>query len=152
KANTEVLENIDGVVTVGESGGQYRVVIGNHVQDVYKEVVAEGSFDAQQEVDPDDEDIGSLFNRFIEMISSIFTSILSVLVASGMIKGFFALFVALGWMNVQGGTYQILNAIRDGLFYFLPVFLGYTAMKYFGGTPFLGMVIAVALVYPDLEL
>src|SRR5699024_974161 len=88
KANTEVLENMDGVVTVRKSGGQYQVVIGNHVPDVYKAVVAEGSFDAQQEVDPDDEDKGSLFNRFIEMISSIFTPILSVLVASGMIKGF----------------------------------------------------------------
>src|SRR5699024_5840938 len=85
-------------------------------------------------------------------ISSIFTPILSVLVASGMRKGFNALFVALGWMNEQGGTYQILNAIGDGLFYFLPIFLGYTSMKYFGGTPFLGMVIAAALVYPDLEL
>src|SRR5699024_115425 len=68
KANTEVLENMAGVVTVRKSGGQYQVVIGNHVPDVYKAVVAEGSFDAQQEVDPDDEDKGSLFNRFIDMI------------------------------------------------------------------------------------
>src|SRR5690606_32394409 len=49
------------------------------------------------------------------------------------------------------GTYQILNAIGDGLFYFLPIFLGYTAMKKFGGTPFLGMLIATALVYPALD-
>src|SRR5699024_8842647 len=62
KTNREVLENMDGVVTVRKSGGQYQVVIGNHVPDVYTAVVAEGSFDAQQEVDPDDEDKGSLFN------------------------------------------------------------------------------------------
>lgn len=155
KANTKTLENMDGVVTVRQSGGQYQVVIGNHVPDVYKAVVAEGGFDAKKEVDPDDADNdekGSLFNRFIEMISGIFTPILSVLVASGMIKGFNALFVAVGWLDEAGGTYQILNAIGDGLFYFLPVFLGYTAMKKFGGTPFLGMVIASALVYPALEL
>ncbi|SET47052.1 PTS system beta-glucoside-specific IIA component, Glc family /PTS system beta-glucoside-specific IIB component, Glc family /PTS system beta-glucoside-specific IIC component, Glc family [Oceanobacillus limi] len=151
KANTDVLKNMDGVVTVMKSGGQYQVVIGNHVPDVYKAVVAEGGFEAAKSEDEDTGEKGSLFNRFIEIISGIFTPILSVLVASGMIKGFNALFVALGWLDDQGGTYQVLNAIGDGLFYFLPIFLGYTAMKIFGGTPFLGMVIASALVYPDLE-
>ncbi len=150
KANTEALNKMDGVVTVRKSGGQYQVVIGNHVADVYKAVVAEGGFEAKGEVDQDEEK-GSLLNRFIDMISGIFTPILAVLVASGVLKGFNALFVAVGLLDEQGGTYQILNAIGDGLFYFLPVILGYTAMKKFGGTPFLGMVIAMALVYPDLE-
>ncbi len=153
KANTEVLKNMDDVVTVMKSGGQYQVVIGNHVPDVYKAVVEEGGFHSEQSVDADDADgeKGSVLNRFIDMISGIFTPILGVLAASGMIKGFNALFVAIGWLDNTGGTYQILNAIGDGLFYFLPILLGYTAMKKFGGTPFLGMVIAMALVYPALE-
>ncbi|WP_089743451.1 beta-glucoside-specific PTS transporter subunit IIABC [Gracilibacillus ureilyticus] len=151
KAQTEVLKNMDGVVTVMKSGGQYQVVIGNHVSDVYKAVVAEGGFEAAKPVDEDGGEKTGLFNRFIDMISGIFTPILGVLAASGMIKGFNALFVAIGWLDDTGGTYQILNAIGDGLFYFLPILLGYTAMKKFGGTPFLGMVIAMALVYPALE-
>lgn len=152
KANTQALENMDGVVTVRKSAGQYQVVIGNHVADVYKAVVKEGGFQGERSSDIDgNEEKGSLFNRFIDMISGIFTPILGVLAASGMIKGFNALFVAIGWLNEEGGTYQILNAIGDGLFYFLPILLGYTAMKKFGGTPFLGMVIAMALVYPALE-
>ncbi|WP_058306389.1 beta-glucoside-specific PTS transporter subunit IIABC [Gracilibacillus massiliensis] len=150
KANTEALNNMDDVVTVRKSGGQYQVVIGNHVADVYKAVAAEGGFEAKGEVDPN-EDKGNLLNRFIDMISGIFTPILSVLVASGVLKGFNALFVAIGLLEEGDGTYQILNAIGDGLFYFLPIILGYTAMKKFGGTPFLGMVIAMALLYPDLE-
>lgn len=152
KAQTDVLENMDGVVTVRKSGGQYQVVIGNHVPDVYKAVVAVGGFGEERPVDAEGGgDKGSLFNQFIDMISSIFTPILSVLVASGMIKGFNAMFIAFKWLTEESGTYQILNAIGDGLFYFLPIFLGYTAMKKFGGTPFLGMVIASALVYPALE-
>ncbi|SDJ98628.1 beta-glucoside-specific PTS transporter subunit IIABC [Sediminibacillus albus] len=151
KANTEVLKNMDGIVTVMKSGGQYQVVIGNHVPDVYKAVVEEGGFQSAQPVDADDAEKGNLFNRFIDMISGIFTPILGVLAASGMIKGFNALFVSLGWLDDKGGTYQILHAIGDALFYFLPILLGYTAMKKFGGTPFLGMVIAMALVYPALE-
>jgi beta-glucoside PTS system EIICBA component len=150
KANTEALTKMDGVVTVRQSGGQYQVVIGNHVPEVYKAVVAEGGFEAKGEVNADEEK-GNLLNRFIDMISGIFTPILAVLVASGVLKGFNALFVAVGWLTDQSGTYQILNAIGDALFYFLPIILGYTAMKKFGGTPFLGMVIGMALVYPALE-
>ncbi|YCI74962.1 beta-glucoside-specific PTS transporter subunit IIABC [Bacillus sp. R1-10] len=151
KANADVLKNMDGVVTVMQSGGQYQVVIGNHVPDVYKAVAAEGGFQSSSPVDAEDNSKkGNLLNRFIDMISGIFTPIIGVLAASGMLKGFIALFVALKWLDPQSGTYQILNAIGDGLFYFLPLLLGYTAMKKFGGTPFLGVVIAMSLVYPAL--
>ncbi|MGM0924698.1 MAG: beta-glucoside-specific PTS transporter subunit IIABC [Bacillota bacterium] len=153
KAKTDELKNLDGVVTVMQSGGQYQVVIGNHVPEVYKEVAAIGGFSSKQsqgELEVD-EDKGNLLSRFIDLISGIFTPILGVLVAAGMIKGFNALFVALGWLTNTGGTYQILNATGDALFYFLPIILGYTAMRKFGGTPFLGIVIGAALVYPDLS-
>jgi PTS system beta-glucosides-specific IIC component len=87
---------------------------------------------------------------FIDMISGVFTPILGVLAATGMIKGFAALILALGWVDATSGTYQLLNIAGDGLFNFLPIFLGYTAMKKFGGTPFIGMAIAAALVHPTL--
>ncbi|MGM7723786.1 beta-glucoside-specific PTS transporter subunit IIABC [Metabacillus sp. Hm71] len=151
KANTEVLKNMDDVVTVMKSGGQYQVVIGNHVPDVYKAVVAAGGFLGQDPVEAEEGPKGSLFSRFIDMISSIFTPVLGVLAATGMIKGFNALFVAFGWLENTSGTYQILNATGDALFYFLPIFLGYTAIKKFGGSPFVGMAIGAALVYPTLS-
>lgn len=152
KANTEILKNMDDVVTVMKSGGQYQVVIGNHVPDVYKAVVAEGGFQGQSPVEEQEEGPkGSMLSRFIDIVSSIFTPVLGVLAASGMIKGFNALFVALGWLTNTSGTYQILNATGDALFYFLPIFLGYTAIKKFGGTPFIGMAIGSALVYPTLS-
>lgn len=151
KANTEVLKNMDDVVTVMKSGGQYQVVIGNHVPDVYKAVVAVGGFEAAK---PEGADAGekdkNLFNRFIDIISGIFTPILGVLAATGMIKGFAALFVSIGWISDKSGTYQILYAIGDSLFYFFPIFLGYTASKKFGGNTFIGMAIGAALVYPTL--
>lgn len=151
KANTEVLKNMDDVVTVMKSGGQYQVVIGNHVPDVYKAVVSVGGFQSQQPVEEEEGPKGSLFNRFIDMISSIFTPVLGVLAASGMIKGFNALFLSTKLLTESSGTYQILNATGDALFYFLPIFLGYTAIKKFGGTPFIGMAIGAALVYPTLS-
>lgn len=150
KANTEVLKNMDDVVTVMKSGGQYQVVIGNHVSDVYKAVVEAGNFSSSAPVEEEKSD-ANVFNRFIDVISSIFTPILGVLAATGMIKGLNALFVAAGWLDNTSGTYQILNAVGDSLFYFFPIFLGYTAIKKFGGSPFIGMAIGAALVYPTLS-
>jgi len=151
KANTDVLKNMDGVVTVMKSGGQYQVVIGNHVPDVYKDVVEIGGFHAESPVDEEEDGKKqNLFNRFIDMISGIFAPTLGVLAATGMIKGFNALFMALGWYTDKAGTYQILNAIGDCLFYFFPIFLGFTAAKKFKGNQFIGMAIGAALVYPTL--
>ncbi|KHF39434.1 beta-glucoside-specific PTS transporter subunit IIABC [Halalkalibacter okhensis] len=153
KAQTEALKNMDDVVTVMKSGGQYQVVIGNHVPDVYKAVVAVGGFADQTQQNEEDanENKGSLFSRFIDIIASIFTPILGVLAATGMIKGFNALFLSVGWLSESDGTYQILNIVGDSLFHFLPIFLGYTAMKKFGGSPFIGIAIGASLVYPAVD-
>lgn len=148
KANTDVIKNMEGVVTVMKSGGQYQVVIGNHVPDVYKAVVDVGGFNSQSPVDADEGD--NQKSSFIDIISSIFTPVLGVLAATGMIKGLVALFVALGWLQNTTGTYHILNAIGDSLFYFFPIFLGYTAITKFGGNKFIGMAIGASLVYPTL--
>ena len=55
KANTEVLNSTDGIVTVMQSGGQYQVVIGNHVPDVFKSVVAVGHLENLASAQSDDE-------------------------------------------------------------------------------------------------
>ncbi|MFB3170835.1 beta-glucoside-specific PTS transporter subunit IIABC [Neobacillus sp. 179-C4.2 HS] len=151
KANTEVLKNMDGVVTVMKSGGQYQVVIGNHVPDVYAAVTTVGNLGAVSESsDTSSGEKVGLGAAFIDMISGVFQPILGVLAATGMIKGVAALILALGWVEATSGTYQLFNIAGDGLFNFLPIFLGYTAMKKFGGTPFIGMAIAAALVHPTL--
>lgn len=149
-ANTEKIKALDGVVSVIQSGGQYQVVIGNNVPDVYKAVLEVGGINPEGSGDADSGSGGNIFNRFIDMISGVFTPVLGVLAATGMIKGFAAAFLAFGWLTAESGTYQILYAIGDCLFYFFPIFLGYTASKKFGGNIFIGMAIGAALVYPTL--
>lgn len=148
KANTDVLKNMDGVVTVVQSGGQYQVVIGNHVPDVYADVAAVGGFAAASEEDSSEK--MNAFNKFIDIISGVFAPTLGVLAATGMIKGLNALFIAFSILTDKDGTYQILNAIGDSLFYFLPIFLGYTASKKFKLNEFTGMAIGAAMVYPKI--
>lgn len=152
KAQTDTLKNMDGVVTVVQSGGQYQVVIGNQVADVYDALLKIGNI-AGEGIVPDDDDQQpkmSLLDRFIDLISGIFAPTLGVLAATGMIKGLVALFVAVGWLTTKSGAYQILFALGDSFFYFFPIMLGYSASKKFKVNPFLGMVIGAALVYPSI--
>lgn len=171
KANDEVLKRMDGVVTVMKSGGQYQVVIGNHVPEVYADVMAllgldgdgvtvHGTDDHRTGSPADggadggadgSGEKGSLFNRAIDVISGIFQPILGIMAACGMVKGLNALFVALGLYTATGGGDLILNAIGDGLFHFLPLFLGYTAAKKFGLKPMLGLVIGAIMCYPSVQ-
>lgn len=151
KAKDDVLKNMDGVVTVMKSGGQYQVVIGNHVPEVYADVmpllgIEEGSADPAEDVPK-----GSLFNRAIDVISGIFQPILGIMAACGMVKGLNALFVAMGLYTDACGGYLVLNAIGDGLFTFMPLFLGYTAAKKFNLKPMIGLVIGAIMCYPAIQ-
>jgi beta-glucoside PTS system EIICBA component len=148
KANTEVLKNMDGVVTVVKSGGQYQVVIGNHVPDVYADVVALGGFGTDSEEESNEK--LSPLDAFIDMISGVFQPVLGVLCATGMIKGLNAVLVATKLIDATSSTYMVLNAIGDCLFYFFPIFLGFTAAKKFKLNQFTGMAIGASLVYPAI--
>lgn len=147
KANTKELKEVPGVVTVVQSGGQYQVVIGNHVRDVYKEFIELSGLSTETEVVKEKK---GLLDSFIDIISGIFTPVLGLLAATGMIKGLNVLFVSLGWFTNTSGTYAILQAAGDCFFYFFPIFLGYTAAKKFGLNQFVGMALGAALVYPAI--
>lgn len=150
-ADTEGLKNLDGVVTVMKSGGQYQVVIGNQVSDVFADVVAIGGFKTESmDISDADEPAGNLFDRFIDLISGIFTPTLGVLAASGMIKGLVALLTAFSVFPANSGTIIILTAAGDAMFNALPIFLGYNAAKKFRSNPFIAMAIAAAMIYPSI--
>lgn len=159
KANKDVLEATDGVIKVMQSGGQYQVVIGNNVADVYDAVLEVGHFQGAGTVDEDgnavddgESDGGkkSPESILIDMISGVIQPTLGVLAATGIIKGLLALFSFLNILPATSGTYQVLYAVGDGFFYFLPIILGYTAAKKFKMNEFIGMAIGIALCYPAM--
>ncbi len=151
KAKDDIIKNMSGVVTVMKSGGQYQVVIGNHVPEVYADVMPLLGLEDGIVSEEEDTSKGNLFNRFIDIISGIFQPILGIMAACGMVKGLNALFVAMGLYSDTCGGHLILNAIGDGLFYFLPLFLGYTAAKKFQLKPMLGLVIGAIMCYPSIQ-
>lgn len=148
KANTEVLKNMDGIVTVVKNSGQYQVVIGNHVGDVFEDIIKVSGFQGASAEEPKEK--SGIFNKFIDVISGIFSPVLGMLCASGIIKGLTSLLVALNLIENTSGTYYILYGIGDALFYFFPVVLGYTSAKKFKLNEFVGMIIGAVLVYPSI--
>lgn len=154
KANTDILKETDGIVTVVKSGGQYMVVIGNHVTDVFDSLVSVGHLESKSlksgSVDDDDspKEKQGIFNTFVGIITGVFSPFLGVLCACGILKGVMTLLSTLGVVNGAGGTYNILYGIGDTAFYFMPVILGFTAAKKFKLPEMEGMLIGLALVSP----
>lgn len=154
KANTDILKETDGIVTVIQSGGQYMVVIGNHVPQVFDAVISVGHLESKSALagGNDIESTGKQnpFNAFISIITSVFTPFLGVLCACGILKGVLALLTAVGLMSSVSGTYNFLYSLADAAFYFLPPILGMTAAKKFKLPEMEGLLIGLAMVYPYL--
>ncbi|MDU5263157.1 MAG: PTS transporter subunit EIIB, partial [Clostridium celatum] len=92
KANKSKLEQLNGVITVVESSGQYQVVIGNAVGDVYKTIMSITGLSTEAIDDNDANEKKNFVNVAIDIISAIFTPMLSVMCGSGILKGLLMLF------------------------------------------------------------
>lgn len=146
-ADTQKLKQDPDVIQVVQSGGQYQVVIGSNVADVYQAIVDEQGLTDQSGTEDQSK---NPLNRLIDIISSIFTPFLGAMAAAGILKGFLSLATVLGWQATDTGAYQVLFAAADGVFTFLPVMLAFTAAKKFKTNQFLSVAIAMALVYPAI--
>lgn len=153
KADTDYLKARDGVVTVVKAGGQYQVVIGNHVPDVYASVIAQG-VKGIGSLDTDEGDdvpaSGNLFERFVDLISGIFQPFLGPLAAAGIIKGIVAIMAANKIDPTNSALALILTTAGDGFFQFLPMMVALNAARKFKMSEFTALAIASALVYPTL--
>ena len=145
KANTDVLKNMDGVVTVMQTAGQYQVVIGNHVPDVFKDVCEVAGISGGE---GSGEKVKRKFSEAaLDIISGIFMPSIGILCASGILKGVNIILD----MAAASGLGQILAGAADAMFWFFPIILGFNAFKKLGGNPYLGMTLGAALCYPALQ-
>lgn len=142
----EKVSKIPGVITTVLAGGQFQVVIGNHVKDAYQYVTELITINENAAVTGGKKP--NLFNLLIDVISSIFAPFLYTLAACGILQGILGIFVACG-ADTSNGTYRILNFVSWTAFTFLPVLISITASKKFGMNTYVAVVIACALVCPD---
>ncbi|MCY8994991.1 PTS beta-glucoside transporter subunit IIBCA [Bacillus inaquosorum] len=149
KADKDKIEALDEVVTVVESGGQFQVVIGNHVSEVYQEIGRMSHLLNDDRAERSAQK-GNLFGRLVDIVSSIFTPLLGVMAGAGILKGLLMICTNAGWLKPEETTYTILYAAADSLFYFLPLLLAITAARKFGANLFVSVTVAGALIYPTI--
>ena len=148
KAQKEIVEHLEGVISVVVAGGQFQVVCGAKVTKIFEEVeklvgVQSGSNEKQK----------FSLNLILQKISEIFTPLVPAIAAAGLIKGLLAAaakFPMLGEFTASS-TYTILNTASNIIFYFMPIFLAYTAAKALKCSPVIAMVLGGFLCHPTID-
>lgn len=148
KVKIDDIKQLKGVMGAQFSGDQFQVIIGNDVNDAFVEVSKElGLLEGQVSEKKGKQGV---INGLMDIISGVFSPMLSAIAGTGLIKGFLALFTTLGWLSTEGGLYVLLNMISDSTFYFLPFFLAVTSARKFKTNEFLAMAVAGVLLYPTM--
>lgn len=149
KADRNALEQTEGVMGTNISGGQFQIIIGNHVPKMYQALI-ESSGLSDESANKTSKQKKNVLSAVFDVISGVFTPILPAIAGAGMIKGLVALAVTFGWMSEKSQTHSILTAVGDGAFYFLPLLLAVSAARKFGSNPYVAAAVAGAMLHPDL--
>ncbi|QOS79468.1 PTS glucose transporter subunit IIA [Paenibacillus sp. JNUCC31] len=148
KADKKEIEQINGVIGVVNSGGQFQVIIGNDVSYVYRELPQNGDVSLSSEKASSKKKFSA--GSILEVISAIFQPLVPAVSGAGMLKVLLLLCSMTGILSTDSQTYIILNNLADAAFYFLPVLVAYsTAVKFRSSVP-LAMTVSAALLHPKI--
>lgn len=151
KASDESVQNLEGVISVVHGGGEYMVVIGNAVGEVYDAVCEQlgnmGEAAAAEETKEKTNPVMKLLNIVVGAIGPC----LNFICAGGILKGLLTILEMTGLVQSGSGMDTLINAAGDAIFFFLPIFLGMNLAKTLKGDQFLGAVIGAILCYPGIN-
>lgn len=148
KPDEKTLKSTPGIMGVVNKGGQYQVIIGSDVGNVYKEIITQTNI-ANDEAKSEGEDKRSAFAKVIDTITGIFTPILPAITAAGMLKAVLSILVVFKVLTTESQSYQIINFMADAAFYFLPILLAVSSAQKFKANPFLAMMVGGILLHPN---
>ncbi|MDQ0208605.1 beta-glucoside-specific PTS transporter subunit IIABC [Alkalicoccobacillus murimartini] len=154
KVNDEAIKNMENVSGTTNSGGQYQIIIGPAVEEVYKEFekIYEGNSgtSSSKKTEEGNQKKKNIFSRVVDVLISCFAPVIPVIAGSGMIKVLITILLTTGVFKEDSPTISILAILGDGVFYFLPFFIAFTAAKKFNVDHFTAMVMAAILLHPNL--
>ena len=153
----EKVKKIKGVLGVAHSGGQYQIIIGQNVPKVYKVVCETGGFQQEAAIEEnldqpkEKRTLKTIGSNIMNYMSGAMTQLIGVMIGAAMFKTVLVLIGPdmLKLISAESDTYLLLNAIYNAFYYFLPVFLGYSAAKKLGTNVTLGMMMGTLLLVPD---
>ena len=159
RCDAKAVEDIDGVKGVFSASGQLQIILGTGtVNKVYDEFIAISGLTAatKEEVKAAAAAKQNIFKRAIKCLGDIFVPIIPAIVASGFLMGIMEalnFMVNNGFLNIDtsGSIYVFANLFANTAYVFLPILIAYSAAKAFGGNPYLGAVIGMLMIHPDLQ-
>lgn len=153
-ANKNEIEEIPGVIGTMIQNGQFQVIIGETVPDVYEELCKMAGIAQEEGIDENlDENLGKKkfgFGTIFEVISGVFAPVVTAFAGAGILKGLLTLCTNYGWMANDTGLYLVLNAAADSVFYFLPFILAYTSARKFKTNEVMALILAGIYMYPTV--
>lgn len=152
KADIETVKKIDGVVGCVYKAGQFQVIIGPQVNEVYNDLIRMTGLKNEPAVDAKTEDSAekkNIFSRLVDTMASIVMPMIGPLAGAGMIKAILSLLTQFALISKDSQTYQLFYLVADGVFYYMPFFLAFSAGKKFKCNPYLSLIFAAMLVHPN---
>lgn len=154
-ADDEAVKAIDGVMGLVKQGGQYQIIIGNHVGTAYQEVLKLGNFGEQSEIAKGEKKepltLKKVGNNILDAIVGTMSPLIPAIIGGSMVKLLVMLLGMAGILSADSETYKLINTIGDGAFYFLPMLVAASAAKKFKTDMFLAISIAGVLIHPDFR-
>ncbi len=159
KCDAKAVEDIDGVKGVFSASGQLQIILGTGVVNkVYDEFIAISGLTAasKEEVKAAAAAKQNIFKRAIKTLGDVFVPIIPAIVASGFLMGIMealTFMVNNGFLaiNTSGSIYVFANLFANTAYTFLPILIAFSAARAFGGNPFLGAVIGMIMIHPNLQ-
>ena len=151
QADDEKVRNIKGVLSLIKKGGQYQIVIGTYVHDVYLDICKIANIEEKEEKkDNENKEKKNIINSLISTIIGVIAPIIPILIGTGLGKCLLMIVSMMGWANADTSmTYYIFNFVFDAGFTFLPVFVAVAAAKHFKCNTFMAALLGCALVHPN---
>lgn len=149
-ANTQIIKDLEGVIDVKISGGQYQVVIGQEVENVFKAVQTQLGEETTTTSATKNEGKGNWFSELLGVITGSMSPIIHIIAAAGIIKGVLAILVLSNLITDKSMIYTTISAMADAAFFFLPVLVGFAAAKRLGGDPMITATVGAFLTYPSM--
>ncbi|AVQ37477.1 PTS beta-glucoside transporter subunit EIIBCA [Clostridium botulinum] len=152
KVEMKKLEDLPGVISVVDKGGQFQVIIGNDVQTSYRAIINEtsGLINSPNKQHNKNVKKENIVSRFISVISTTFTPMIPAITGAGMIKAVLSILSLTGLLSADSQTYYLLDTIADAAFFFMPILLAYGAAIKFECNPILAITIGGTLLHPNL--
>lgn len=149
KADDDAVKNIPGILQLVKKAGQYQLVIGNNVEDVYNELADMLDLDNQGTTADSGKDNRNLFDKVIGTITGSIAPAIPLLAGAGMGKVLLLILTLTGVLSDKSQTYQMLNLIFDTGYFFMPAFIGFSAAKIFKTNQYLGAFMGLVTVNPN---